>query len=513
MRALIYARLSRATEQSTSIERQVAECRELASRRWPDAAVRVYTDDGVSGAVDLRKRPGFRSLMDEWAPGDVLVFWKIDRLARSLVGFVGLLREAESIGVSLVSVHDPLDLSTPQGRMAAQMLAVFAEFERGVIRDRVVAMRRHLARQGRWTGGRPPYGLKPAPHPDGGKVLVRDEEAAKVIRHIAERIEAGESITGIAADLQRKGVASPRLHSSTKANPVPSAWSAAGIRTILSHPSVAGYQVDPITKRLVRDRGRPVQVWEPVLTEEEQTRILALIPKKERLPTAGHYWLYQVAKCGICGGNLRRYRDNGRNSPNTPSYRCLGPLKARHKMVGCVASRLDDYVNEAVLSTLGGLEYGEREWVGGVSREADLERLREFLDELEDDRKAGLFSTDEGRARYRRLYRETIEEIGEIERAPSQEPGWRMVGTGERLGDVWERMNDQERGDVLRTWNVTVTLYPSPKPRVSVPMSERVVVDFGDLADAAMEMAGVAEAELHDERTLTENDAHSAFVS
>src|SRR5690606_23082190 len=137
---------------------------------------------GVSGAVDPRKRPGFRALVSQWHAGDVLVFWKIDRLARSLVGFVDLMRDAEAAGVVLVSVHDPLDLATPQGRMAAQMLAVFGEFERGVIRDRIMSMRRHLQRHGRWTGGRPPYGLKPEPHPDGGKVLVRDPEAAKIVR-------------------------------------------------------------------------------------------------------------------------------------------------------------------------------------------------------------------------------------------------------------------------------------------------------------------------------------------
>src|SRR5690606_29720505 len=127
-------------------------------------------------------------------------------------GFVDLMRDAEAAGVVLVSVHDPLDLATPQGRMAAQMLAVFGEFERGVIRDRIMSMRRHLQRHGRWTGGRPPYGLKPEPHPDGGKVLVRDPEAAKIIRQIAARVDAGEAITGIAADLQQRGVTPPRMH-------------------------------------------------------------------------------------------------------------------------------------------------------------------------------------------------------------------------------------------------------------------------------------------------------------
>lgn len=499
MRVLIYARLSRAAEQSTSIERQVHDCRELAARRWPGAETAVFTDDGVSGAVDPRKRPGFRDLAAQWHSGDVLVFWKIDRLARSLVGFVDLMRDAEAAGVVLVSVHDPLDLATPQGRMAAQMLAVFGEFERGVVRDRIMSMRRHLQRQGRWTGGRPPYGLRPEPHPDGGKHLVRDPEAAEVIRRIAARVEAGEGISTIAADLQRKGVTPPRMHTSQRPNPAPSAWSATGIRSILTHPSVVGHQVDPTTRRLLRERGRPVQVWEPIITPEEQARLLAKIPKQDRQPTAGRHWLYQVAKCATCGGNLRRATNNGTFSPDTVTLRCNGTAREKHPMVSCIARDLSAFVNDSVLFHLGGLQHCQRVWMGGTDHTADLARLREYLTELEEDRKAGMFGTDEGRKRYRTLYRQTLEEIAEIERAPVQEPGWQMVASGERFGDVWARMTDAERGEELRSWGITVTVSRPAVKRARVPISDRARMDWGELADAALEMAGVAEAELFGE--------------
>src|SRR5690606_40794039 len=113
--------------------------------------------------------------------------------ARSLVGFVDVMRLAQDAGVVLVSVRDAFDLSTPEGRMQANVLATFAEYEREMVRTRVASMRRHLHRQGRWTGRRAPHGLMPAPHPSGvGRVLVRDPEAAEVVREVVRRIRGGE---------------------------------------------------------------------------------------------------------------------------------------------------------------------------------------------------------------------------------------------------------------------------------------------------------------------------------
>src|SRR5690606_10452573 len=121
-----------------------------------------------------------------------------------------------------------------------------------------------------------PYGLKPAPHPDGaGKVLVRDPDAVKVIREIVARIRAGEAATAIAADLQARGIPSPRMHTATKPNPKPSAWSYSSIRTILRSPTILGHQVDPLTGRLVRENGRPVQVWDPAVSEHELAEAIA----------------------------------------------------------------------------------------------------------------------------------------------------------------------------------------------------------------------------------------------
>src|SRR5690606_29392520 len=214
MRVLIYARLSRARDESTSIERQLATCREEAERRgW--TVVGEFVDDGVSGATDLADRPGMSRLLARLGDADVILVWKIDRLARSFLAFADLVRQCEATGVGLASASEPLDTTSALGRAMVQLIAIFAELERAMIRERILASKTYLRSAGRHVGGPAPYGLRIVPAPDGrGKVLERDPAAVEVIREIIARLIDGASGSSIAADLQRRGVPSPRVYKS-----------------------------------------------------------------------------------------------------------------------------------------------------------------------------------------------------------------------------------------------------------------------------------------------------------
>jgi DNA invertase Pin-like site-specific DNA recombinase len=85
------------------------------------------------------KRPALEQLLRDLQSGDVLVVYKIDRLARSLSQLLKLLDDLEARGVQFRSLTEPIDTTTPAGRMFAQMLGAFAEFERAVIRERCAA--------------------------------------------------------------------------------------------------------------------------------------------------------------------------------------------------------------------------------------------------------------------------------------------------------------------------------------------------------------------------------------
>src|SRR5713101_318296 len=93
---------------------------------------------------------------------DRIVVWRLDRWGRSLLDLVATLQELASLDVGFVSLSEALDLTTPSGRALAGMLAVFAEFERDILRDRVKAGIAQARREGR-PHGRPPTAAKYAP--------------------------------------------------------------------------------------------------------------------------------------------------------------------------------------------------------------------------------------------------------------------------------------------------------------------------------------------------------------
>ena len=100
------------------------------------------------------KRPGLDDLLKAIRPGDVLVICKLDRLGRSLQHLVTLANELMKKGVGLLSLNDPVDTSTAQGRLSFNLFAALAEFEREIIRERTQIGLSSARLRGR-KGGRP----------------------------------------------------------------------------------------------------------------------------------------------------------------------------------------------------------------------------------------------------------------------------------------------------------------------------------------------------------------------
>ena len=93
---------------------------------------------------------------------DLVLVWRLDRWGRSLVDLVTTLQELMVLGVGFVSLSESLDMTTPSGRALAGMLAIFAEFERDILRDRVRAGIAQARKEGR-PHGRPATVAKLAP--------------------------------------------------------------------------------------------------------------------------------------------------------------------------------------------------------------------------------------------------------------------------------------------------------------------------------------------------------------
>jgi len=133
----IYLRVS--TDSQTT-ENQRRELEAVAGRSgWE--VVALYEDAGISGAKGRDKRPGFDRLLKDATNRkvDMVAAWSVDRLGRSLQDLIGFLTELRALNCDLYLHQQALDTSTPSGRAMFQMLGVFAEFERGMIRERVNA--------------------------------------------------------------------------------------------------------------------------------------------------------------------------------------------------------------------------------------------------------------------------------------------------------------------------------------------------------------------------------------
>jgi DNA invertase Pin-like site-specific DNA recombinase len=136
-RVAIYLRVS-TSKQDT--ENQLRELSAVADRSgWE--IWKVYEDAGISGAKGRDSRPGLEAMMKavNAKQFDLVATWSVDRLGRSLTDLLSILQELREKGVDLFLHQQGLDTSTTAGRAMFQMLGVFAEFERGIIRERVNA--------------------------------------------------------------------------------------------------------------------------------------------------------------------------------------------------------------------------------------------------------------------------------------------------------------------------------------------------------------------------------------
>lgn len=112
---------------------------------------RIYTEKASGGKDD---RPELAKALDALREGDTFVIYKLDRLARSTQKLFGVLFQLNKNGVEFVSLSDKIDTSTAAGKALFGMMAVFAEFERDIIRERTIAGLQAARARGR-NGGRP----------------------------------------------------------------------------------------------------------------------------------------------------------------------------------------------------------------------------------------------------------------------------------------------------------------------------------------------------------------------
>lgn len=166
--------------------------------RWAgsqDAEVQWFRDRFTGRTME---RPGWTKLQKAIEAGEVatVVVWRLDRLGRTAKGLTALFDQLRDRGINLVSLRDGIDLSTPAGRMMANVLASVAQYETEVRAERVLAGQAAARAQGKTWGG----SVK------GRRLTVTAEQIATVRRMSSERAK-------VAAMARATGLSRPTVYS------------------------------------------------------------------------------------------------------------------------------------------------------------------------------------------------------------------------------------------------------------------------------------------------------------
>ena len=147
MRVAMYVRVSTEDQEP---DNQLVALREHASRNGWNAV--EFVDRGISGAKE--RRPKLDRMLARVRAGEFtkVLVWKLDRLGRSLSHLAVLLKEVQEPTIDIVTIDEGINTTTPEGRMNFGILAVFAEFERERIRERIVSGIRRAKIEGKHVG-------------------------------------------------------------------------------------------------------------------------------------------------------------------------------------------------------------------------------------------------------------------------------------------------------------------------------------------------------------------------
>lgn len=299
--AVIYARFSTEMQTESSIEDQLRVCREYAAANgWTVEA--EFGDRGISGAA-MGNRPGAQAAIV--AARDVLLVMDLSRLSRSQ-DLAPLLSRLRHRGVRVLGVQDGYDSDSRTARMQAGLSGIMSEEFRAMIADRTRSALQMRAKDGKPTGGKA-Y-ADPA-----------------IVREIFERFASGETMRGIASDLNARGVPSPgsswKPRSRVRGN-----WVVSALHSLLQNERYIGRVVwnrsqwvkDPDTGTRVR-RERPETEWivracEPMVDPATWARVQARFktyPGRGAKPRYILSGLLECAQCGskliVVGGSQRRY--------------------------------------------------------------------------------------------------------------------------------------------------------------------------------------------------------------
>ncbi len=441
VRAAIYARISLDRNgASLGVERQIEDCQALASDRgWQ--VVGTYVDNDIS-AYSGKPRPGYRTLLSDIDAElvDVVVAWHTDRIHRSPRELEEWIELSERKRVATVTVRaGELDLSTAAGRMVARMLGAAARHESEQKSERVRRARQQAAAMGKHHG-KLGYGYDVDGTIDVGQ--------ATIVREIAARILAGESLFSITSELNARRIPSPGG----------SSWRSPNLRSMIMRGSLCGWREwEPGGRGHGHGELVAKGEWAAILDREttEQLRALLTDPARRRGRQPQHL-LTGILVCGRCESRM----SGGPDGAGGHRYACSAqPGLSRCGRCTVSGPPVDALVTEAVFAALTGSPMPASPAAAPPAESvAELEDARRRLATLAEEYAAGRISHGEWAAA-----RAVV--VNRLERAQAE---LQSAPRGAALGQVPRERNELER------WWADATL--DRQRAVLKVLIERVVV-------------------------------------
>jgi site-specific DNA recombinase len=401
VQAAIYCRISKDDKDDhAGVDRQLADCQELAERKgWQIA--RTYTDNDISASTFTRKhRPGYAALCEDIKNGVVnaVLAYHPERLHRRTVELEEYITLCGDRVRNETVMGGQWDLSTATGRMIARSLGNVAQYDSEQKAEKIRRQKLEAARNGGHNGGMRCWGYeggKGIKIADGAGMTIRESEATE-IRRIADAIIKGVSMKSLARELNQRGV--PTVTGQQ-------AWSQGHLRSAMISPRLAGLRVH---HGEVVGKGQ----WPAILDESTYAAMLSIVcdPKRQvtgqrmgRTATSLGTGLYVCGGVGCGQPTLRLSKDNAGRTV----YRCgsladdglvIGP-KREH--VNRRADKLDQYVTDALIARLSQPGFvqamADRVAAHGNSDQAALvterDEIRTALNELASAAESGSVTT------------------------------------------------------------------------------------------------------------------------
>ncbi|HXB64298.1 MAG TPA: recombinase family protein [Solirubrobacteraceae bacterium] len=322
VRVATYTRISTDEErQPNSLEAQRVRLDSFVSSQ-PEWQINLRYEDQFTGTVI--DRPALSRLLRDAKRGrfDVLLVYRVDRLARSIRGLAQIVDELDQAGVVFRSATEPFDTGTPAGRMMVQMLGVFAEFERALIVERILAGLERKAARGGWCGGRRPYGYDIAADRDH---LERNPTEAPLVPVIFDHYvnrQLGSSATAKWLNTNGYRTKNGRL------------WNHGSVLTVIRNRAYIG-------EIYYRGSWYPAP-HESIVPRELFDRAQTILKERgedqsQRRSNASEYLLTSRVRCGRCGQAYIGTAAHGRNGRYT-YYTCF--TRHRYGTEHCSNDRL-----------------------------------------------------------------------------------------------------------------------------------------------------------------------------